>query len=160
MSKKTRRSFLKKSSAALAAISAGSALVTKASAQSRPAATVASGGLFSVVETASGKVQGITTTGIHEFKGIPYGAPTGGKNRYLPPKKPAPWTGVRECFAYTSVCPQTQADIRGEYGQLIMWDRQVGGMGEDCLSLNVWTTTVDRAAKKPVFVCFHGGGFA
>jgi para-nitrobenzyl esterase len=67
---------------------------------------------------------------------------------------------VRECFAFTSVCPQTQADIRGEYGQFIMWDRQVGGMGEDCLSLNVWTTSTDRSAKKAVMVSFHGGGFA
>ena len=72
----------------------------------------------------------------------------------------SPWTGVRECFAFTSICPQTQSDIRGEYGQLIMWDRQVGGMGEDCLSLNVWTTNVDRAAKKAVMVSFHGGGFS
>ena len=116
--------------------------------------------IFLVTETASGKVQGIANGPTWEFRGIPYGAPTGGRNRYMPPKPPAPWRGVRECFAYTSICPQTQADIRGEYGQLIMWDRQVGGMGEDCLSLNVWTTNVDRAAKKPVFVSFHGGGFA
>ena len=39
--------------------------------------------LFWTVETASGKVQGIANTGIKEFKGTPYGAPTGGKNRYL-----------------------------------------------------------------------------
>ncbi|MGH6966251.1 MAG: carboxylesterase/lipase family protein [Phenylobacterium sp.] len=120
----------------------------------------ASSKIFQVTETATGKVQGIANGPTWEFRGIPYGAPTGGKNRYMPPKPPAPWKGVRECFAYTSVCPQTQADIRGEYGQLIMWDRQVGGMGEDCLSLNVWTTTTDRSAKKAVVVSFHGGGFA
>lgn len=51
--------------------------------------------LFWTVDTTSGKVQGIGTTGIKEFKGIPYGAPTGGKNRYMPPQKPAAWTGVR-----------------------------------------------------------------
>lgn len=128
-----------------------------------PAGLAAGGGsskIFQVTETVTGKVQGIANGPTWEFRGIPYGAPTGGKNRFMPPRKPAPWKGVREAFAYTSVCPQTQADIRGEYGQLIMWDRQVGGMGEDCLSLNVWTTNVDRAAKKPVFVSFHGGGFA
>src|ERR1700759_5764921 len=33
-------------------------------------------------------------------------------------------------------------------------------MGEDCLSLNVWTTNVDRSATKAVMVSFHGRGFA
>ena len=152
-----------------AALAAGAAAVGKAAAQAptppaRPPAGLAAGGgsskIFQVTGTVTGKVQGIANGPVWEFRGIPYGAPTGGRNRFMPPKKPAPWTGVRECFAFTSVCPQTQADIRGEYGQLIMWDRQVGGMGEDCLSLNVWTTNVDRAAKKPVFVSFHGGGFS
>jgi para-nitrobenzyl esterase len=152
-----------------AALAASAAAVGKAAAQAptppaRPPAGLAAGGgsskIFQVTTTATGKVQGIANGPVWEFRGIPYGAPTGGRNRFMPPKKPAPWTGVRECFAYTSVCPQTQADIRGEYGQLIMWDRQVGGMGEDCLSLNVWTTNIDRGAKKPVFVSFHGGGFA
>jgi para-nitrobenzyl esterase len=42
-----------------------------------------------------------------------------------------------------------------------MWDRHVGcgPMGEDCLSLNVWTPGVDNA-KRAVLVSFHGGGFA
>jgi para-nitrobenzyl esterase len=147
---------------------AAAAAAPKAMAQARPAdaqpaglATGAGGGaIFRTTEIATGKVQGIANGPVWEFRGIPYGAPTGGKNRFMPPKPPAPWKGVRECFAFTQVSPQTQADIRGEYGQLIMWDRQVGGMGEDCLSLNVWTPAVDRNARKAVMVCFHGGGFA
>src|SRR5262249_6882377 len=34
------------------------------------------------------------------------------------------------------------------------------GISEDCLRLNVWTTTLDRNAKRPVMVWLHGGGFA
>src|ERR1700756_1193612 len=122
-----RRSFL-------ATLGAGCALANKSFGQSQ-AAPSGAGQLFWTVETASGKVRGIANTGIKEFKGIPYGAPTGGKNRYMPPKKPAAWTGVRECFGHGPISPQTLANLSSDYGMLIQWDQQVGGMSEDCLSL-------------------------
>ena len=31
---------------------------------------------------------------------------------------------------------------------------------EDCLNLNIWSQSIDPAAKKPVMVWMHGGGFA
>jgi para-nitrobenzyl esterase len=158
-----RRAILTAAAAATLVAQAGRPQPAQAQ-PARPPAGLGTGGgsskLFAVTDTRTGKVQGIANGPVWEFRGIPYGAPTGGKNRFMPPKPPAPWTGLRESFAFTSVCPQVQADIRGEYGQLIMWDRQVGGMGEDCLSLNVWTTSTDRSAKKAVMVSFHGGGFA
>jgi para-nitrobenzyl esterase len=113
-----------------------------------------------VVETTTGKVQGIANAGIKQFKGIPYGAPTSGKNRFMPPKPPAAWAGVRECFGYGQISPQTPANLRGDYGMMIMWDQHPGGMGEDCLALNVWTPGVNDGAKRPVLVSFHGGGFS
>jgi para-nitrobenzyl esterase len=162
----SRRAFLKSSSLAMAAAAttAGSALVSKAAAQTSqaPAGLGASGDskLFSTVETTSGKIQGIANTGIKEFKGIPYGAPTGGKNRFMPPRKPAAWTGVRDCFGHGEISPQTISDLRGDYGMMIQWDVQPGGMGEDCLTLNVWTPGVNDGGKRAVMVSFHGGGFA
>ena len=145
-----RRSFL-------TALGAGCTLLRSARAQSPGGGTTQ---LFWTVETTSGKVQGIANTGIKEFKGIPYGAPTGGKNRYLPPKKPAAWTGLRECFGHGPVSPQTLANLSSDYAMLIQWDQHVGGMSEDCLSLNVWTPGVNDGQERAVMVSFHGGGFA
>src|SRR5438105_2116276 len=162
-----RRTFLKQASLAVAAASAGSVLTPKADAQTPSAPARAGSGLsssaesklFYVAETSYGKVQGIATAGIKQFKGIPYGASTSGKNRFMPPKKPAPWTGVRECFGHGQICPQIPSSLRSEYGMMIMWDQQNGGMGEDCLVLNVWTPGVNDGAKRAVLVSFHGGGY-
>jgi para-nitrobenzyl esterase len=113
-------------------------------------------------DTTMGRVRGMASAGIKSFKGIPYGADTGGVNRFMPPRKPKPWAGTRNCIGYTPVSPQTPADLRSDYSMMIMWDRHVGvgGMGENCLSLNVWTPAVHDNGKRAVLVSYHGGGWA
>jgi para-nitrobenzyl esterase len=167
----TRRDFLRSSALTIAAAgvtslarqaraqAAAQAPAQAPTATARPPAGNATGGLFVQTDTVYGKVQGIQNTGIKEFKGIPYGAPTGGRNRFMPPKKPAPWKGVRECLAHGQISPQAPADLRSDYAMMIHWDYQPGGMGEDCLSLNIWTPGLKDGAKRPVLVSFHGGGF-
>jgi para-nitrobenzyl esterase len=151
----SRRTFLKQSSLMIAAAGAGGlGLARSAFGQA------ASPRLFVVAETTSGKVQGMNLGGINTFKGIPYGASTAGKNRFMPPKKPASWTGVRDAFEFGQISPQVMADTRGDYTQLIDWDLQSGGLGEDCLVLNVWTPGLKDGGKRPVMVSFHGGGYA
>jgi para-nitrobenzyl esterase len=165
---RSRREFLKSSALTVAAagISAIAGPVAIAQSESGAAARAsalgggATGKIFVETETTSGRVQGIQTTGVKEFKGIPYGAPTGGQNRFMPPRKPAAWKGVRECFAHGQISPQALTNLGSEYGIMIHWDYQPGGMGEDCLVLNVWTPGLQDGAKRPVLVSFHGGGFA
>src|SRR5262249_1635826 len=120
----SRRRFLKGVSLAAVATGIGSGLAKTVAAQTPSSQTGAVGGLggsadsklFYVVETTSGKVQGIASAGIKQFKGIPYGASTAGKNRFMPPKKPASWTGIRECIGLSQVCPQVPSDLRSDYG--------------------------------------------
>lgn len=122
-------------------------------------ARAATADIFPIVETAEGRLRGLVSGGIKVFKGVPYGADTSGRNRFRPPQPVKPWAGVRDALDYGQVCPQTPGDRRSDYANLIYLDIQPGGMGEDCLNLNVWTPDLSRSAKKPVIVRFHGGGF-
>ena len=46
-----------------------------------------------VATTQYGKVRGYVEDGVLTFKGVPYGASTGGPNRWLPAKPPTSWNG-------------------------------------------------------------------
>src|SRR5438067_10698482 len=112
-----------------------------------------------IVETVSGKVRGSTLAGIHAFKGIAYGAPTGGAHRFQPPRPAEPWAGVRDALALGGRAPQWQGAPTRRPGMASFLGPVDTSPGtEECLSLHVWTPGLD-AAKRPVMVWLHGGAF-
>lgn len=114
---------------------------------------------IAIAETAYGKVQGYILNRVYTFLGIPYGADTSGKNRFMPPRKPEPWTDVRPAVFYGHTAPQrmdnrwpnTYATFADHWNY---WD-----VSEDCLCLNLWTPGIADGKKRPVLVWLHGGGF-
>jgi len=111
-----------------------------------------------IVETTSGKVRGIKKGNINIFKGIPYGAPTGGNRRFLPPVPPEPWAVPRDCFEYGPTAPQGQQRVYPKPRPLLGMTPDLP-MNEDCLVLNVWSQGLGDGAKRPVMVWLHGGGY-
>jgi para-nitrobenzyl esterase len=110
-----------------------------------------------VAQTSSGKIRGYNDGPVKVFKGVPYGAPTGGANRWLPAKPPVPWSGIRDATQPGGMSPQNFGAPMAEETAMI----QKGPMTEDCLNLNVFTPAVGpKSGKRPVMVWFHGGGFA
>src|SRR5215472_4311692 len=120
---------------------------------------------FVVADTAFGKIRGIDNNGIKTFQGIPYGADTSGKNRFMPPAEPVDWSGVRDALEYGHSAPQRDP-VAGPPapGTLSVSGRNLPDEGEDCLVLNIWTPAIgaagDSGKKRPVMVWCHGGGFA
>jgi para-nitrobenzyl esterase len=108
-----------------------------------------------VANTTSGKIRGMVEENkVLAFRGIPYGAPTGGANRFMPPMKPKSWSGIKETLEWGPEAPQGPHTEIPEVAATI----PKTGISEDCLHLNVWTNGLD-SKKRPVMVWFHGGGF-
>ncbi len=121
-----------------------------------------------IVETSNGRIRGFTTNGIHTFRGVRYGASTAGKGRFMGPRKPEPWSGVRDATAYGCSAPQTNPAPRSATPAsplasiLAASDgfRMAPAESEDCLFLNLWTNGLGAQRRRPVMVWLHGGGFS
>jgi para-nitrobenzyl esterase len=112
-------------------------------------------GMSGSVQTTAGKVRGLVRYGVNQFYGVPYGSSTSGANRFMPPVKPASWTGVRDCFQVGERSPQ---DEDGPISEVFSLDRREP-MGEDCLKINIFTPALGNG-RRPVMVWLHGGGFS
>ncbi len=122
-----------------------------------------------VVDTTLGKVRGYREGAVDAYRGIPYGADTGGARRFLPPTAASSWTGVRDCFAYGHRAPQgsigggippgVDPAVIGAVQNFMKGQMASGFEGEDCLVLNVFAPNAASGKKRPVMFWLHGGGY-
>ncbi len=107
--------------------------------------------------TTAGRVRGLIKDGVQQFWCVPYGAPTSGANRFMPPQKPASWTGVRDHFQITYAAPMEPGGA--EPSPVVTALNRLTPQSEDCLTVNVFTPALDKK-RRPVMVWMHGGGFS
>jgi para-nitrobenzyl esterase len=103
------------------------------------------------VSTQTGLVQGKSSLdpATCAWLGIPYAAPPVGELRWKAPQPLPAWTGARPALDYGPQC--VQKPMMGFQDA-----RNLKGMSEDCLYLNVWRP--QKSGKFPVMFWIHGGG--
>ena len=113
---------------------------------------------IAIAETKYGKVKGFILRGIYNYRGIPYGADTSGKNRFMPPQPPKLWTTVLPTVWWGNTAPQIMDNRYANAYSSFADHWNYDDVSEDCLKLNVWTPAIDTK-KRPVLVWLHGGGY-
>ena len=102
-----------------------------------------------IVPVSGGQIGGETwKDGTFAFKAIPFARPPVGALRWTPPQDVPAWSGVRFSQASAPGC------LQADYG----WQTKISqASSEDCLYLEIRTLSLNRSARKPVMVFFHGG---
>ncbi|MET0864407.1 MAG: carboxylesterase family protein [Nakamurella sp.] len=101
------------------------------------------------VRTAAGRVGGNWESGLAVFRGIPYAEPPVGPLRFAAPRRCGGWAGVRAAVAYGP--PPPQPSMFGGGAEAVV--------GDDWLTLNIWSPDPAADARLPVLVWIPGGAY-
>ncbi len=84
------------------------------------------------------------------FKGVPFAAPPVGPLRWRPPAPATPRKGVQPAREHGPRCPQADTSVRNardlarDFGTAPALVPELAATSEDCLYLNVWTSSTRR----------------
>jgi para-nitrobenzyl esterase len=98
----------------------------------------------------SGLIEGVQEGTVTVYKSVPYAAAPVDRLRWKSPQPPLPWSGVRQATTFGPICMQSGVSVPGAAAEPI---------GEDCLTLSIWTPAVTPRQRLPVMVWIPGGGF-
>jgi para-nitrobenzyl esterase len=163
--KSNRREFFQTLGTGVAGLSIGPSLVlsscntTSGNKQEQDGQILFIGDNIAVTDTIYGKVRGFILRDIYTFRGIPYGADTSGKNRFMPPQKLEPWTDIKPAVWWGNSAPQIMDNRYANVYASFVDHWNYDDVSENCLSINVWTPGYNDGKKRPVIVWLHGGGF-
>jgi len=165
--KTSRRKFIQTVGAGAAGMTMGTAAISVSSCGSNTSKkdeedgqVIFIGDNIAIAETTNGKVRGFIHKDIYNFLGIPYGANTTGKNRFMPPQKPEPWTDIYPAVYWPNAAPQLTENFFSRDRYLAFTDYwHYDDISENCLGINVWTPGYNDNIKRPVMLWIHGGGF-
>jgi para-nitrobenzyl esterase len=162
--KSNRRKFFRNlgaGAAGLTLVSSGISLTsgTSSTGKDEDGQVLFIGDNIAVAETSYGKVRGFIHKDIFNFLGIPYGANTSGKNRFMVPQKPDPWNDVFPAIYWPNSATQILDNFYANRYMAFTDYWHYDDVSENCLGLNVWTPGYKENIKRPVLLWIHGGGY-
>ena len=156
-----RRDLLTAGAALMGAAATGVAFEPSAAAAEKKASASAAHGSATaaanynppVVTVEGGQLRGLRDGKTTYFLGIQYAE----AERFELPKPVKPWQGIKSAQAWGPISPNPPMD-RVSADELV-FPHTYWVQNEHCQVLNIWTQNLTPAAKKPVMVWMHGGGF-